>query len=94
MPGDTVDFLAANPTEGDEIPGLGGIRKVRFAAKGEGKSGGVRVIYYYHDDAVSLYALLIYGKGEQEELTAEQRKAASTLVRTFKQQELSRRRTR
>jgi len=35
-----IGFLAANPTVGDEIPGLGGTRKLRFAAKGKGKSGG------------------------------------------------------
>ena len=35
-------FLAANPTEGDLIEGTGGVRRVRFAARGKGKSGGVR----------------------------------------------------
>lgn len=29
-----IDFLAANPEAGDEIPGTGGVRKVRFAASG------------------------------------------------------------
>ena len=43
---EVVTFLAENPEAGDEIPGTGGVRKVRFAAKGKGKSGGVRVIYY------------------------------------------------
>ena len=36
--------LALHPKAGDEIPGTGGVRKVRFAARGKGKSGGVRVI--------------------------------------------------
>ena len=35
-----IDFLAANPEAGDEIPGTGGVRKVRFAASGRGKRGG------------------------------------------------------
>lgn len=40
-----IDFLAENPLAGDEIPGTGGVRKVRFAASGKGKRGGARVIY-------------------------------------------------
>jgi hypothetical protein len=35
-----IDFLAENPLAGDEIPGTGGVRKVRFAASGRGKRGG------------------------------------------------------
>lgn len=37
--------LAANPESGDVIPGLGGLRKVRWGAKGKGKRGGARIIY-------------------------------------------------
>lgn len=39
--------LADNPQSGDVIPGTGGLRKIRVAAKGHGKSGGARVIYYH-----------------------------------------------
>lgn len=38
-----ISFLAANPLAGDEIPGAGGVRKIRFGAKGKGKRGGARV---------------------------------------------------
>ncbi len=41
--------LATHPEAGDEIVGTGGVRKIRFAARSKGKSGGVRVIYYFHD---------------------------------------------
>ena len=64
-----IDFLAENPLAGDEIPGTGGGRKVRFSASGKGKRGGARVIYYYLDDAMPLYALLAYAKnasGDQQ----------------------------
>lgn len=44
---DLIFGLALNPEAGDEIPGTGGVRKVRYAAKGKGKSGGVWVIYYF-----------------------------------------------
>src|SRR3712207_6641474 len=70
-----VAFLAANPTAGDLVEGTGGVRKVRFAARGKGKSGGVRVIHYFLPEDGPLYALLIYGKGEQAEMSPEQRKA-------------------
>jgi mRNA-degrading endonuclease RelE of RelBE toxin-antitoxin system len=60
--------LASNPQNGDEIPGTGGVRKMRFGAKGKGKSGGVRVMYDYFDLENPLYAILLYGKNEQGEL--------------------------
>ena len=34
---DLIDYLAENPLAGDEIPGTGGVRKVRFGALGRGK---------------------------------------------------------
>lgn len=79
-----IEFLAANPEAGDEIVGTGGVRKVRFAARGKGKSGGVRVIYYYYSDDAPLYALLIYGKNEKADLSAEDRKAISALASAIK----------
>lgn len=81
---DLIDFLAANPLEGEEIVGTGGVRKVRFASHGKGKSGGVRVIYYYYDDSMPLFALLVYGKGEQSNLTPDQKRVVTTLAATLK----------
>lgn len=76
--------LALHPEAGDEIPGTGGVRKLRFAAKGHGKSGGVRVIYYYFDEKSPLYALLLYGKNEQANLTAEQKREVAALASAIK----------
>ena len=44
---DLITYLATHPTVGDEIVGTGGVRKVRYGAMGRGKSGGLRVIYYF-----------------------------------------------
>ena len=57
-----IDYLAWNPLAGDEIPGTGGVRKLRFAASGRGKRGGARIVYYYLDERIPLYALLAYAK--------------------------------
>ena len=40
-------LLLENPKTGSIIQGTGGLRKARFGAKGKGKKGGVRVIYYF-----------------------------------------------
>lgn len=67
-------FLIADPQAGDVIKGTGGLRKVRWAADGKGKRGGVRVIYYVVDEVGQVRLLLIYKKGVQDDLTAAQRK--------------------
>ena len=52
-----ISFIARYPASGAIVKGSGGVRKARWAAKGRGKSGGVRVIYYYHSQAVPLFLL-------------------------------------
>jgi hypothetical protein len=79
-----IDFLAWNPDAGQEIQGTGGVRKVRFAAKGKGSSGGVRVIYFVTGTSIPIYALLIYGKGEQGDLTGEQLRQVKALAQDIK----------
>lgn len=79
-----IDFLAANPLAGDEIPGTGGVRKVRFAASGRGKRGGARVIYYYLDKTMPLYALLAYAKNAKDDMTPAEKRAVSALVIALK----------
>ena len=54
---------------GKIMEGTGGVRKLRWAREGEGKSGGYRVIYYFHSERIPLFALLIYGKNEKANLT-------------------------
>ena len=63
-------YLLQHPESGKVVPGSGGVRKVRWAMSGRGKSGGVRVIYYFkkHDDEIWL--LTIYSKNEVENIPA------------------------
>lgn len=79
-----IDTLARNPRAGDVVPGLGGVRKLRFAPKGRGKSGAFRVIYYVLTEELPILALLIYGKNEQVNPTPEQTRAMTTVVAEFK----------
>lgn len=79
-----INWLAGHPTEGDEIVGTGGVRKMRFGAHGRGKSGGVRVIYYFYDREMPIYALLIYAKNERADLTPDERKAAAAFAAAIK----------
>jgi hypothetical protein len=51
---DVIRYLAAHPRAGDLIEGTGGVRKLRWGRGNTGKSGGVRVIYYFHSDAIPL----------------------------------------
>jgi len=79
-----VAYLAANPRAGDLIPGTGGVRKLRWARGGRGKSAGVRAIYYFHSEAMPLYLLTIFGKNERADLTAAERNELASLSRALK----------
>ena len=77
---DFINHLAYNPDEGMVIPGTGGIRKIRWAAKNKGKSHAARVIYYFRDLNMPLYLLTIYSKGEKIDLTASEKKKMERYV--------------
>jgi len=83
-----VDFLAYNPSAGDLIPGTGGVRKLRWALEGRGKRGGARVIYFYHDADVPLFALTAYAKNDRADLSQQDRndfkRLTAMLVEAFK----------
>lgn len=64
------NHLIEYPDAGDVIRGSGGVRKVRWASGGKGKSGGVRVIYYWAKVDEQTFFLTLYGKGEKENLSA------------------------
>lgn len=84
---DIVSFLARNPNAGHVLQGTGGIRKVRFAREGEGKSGGYRIVYFYHSQNIPLFALNVFAKNEKANVTQAERNAlkelSSMLVATY-----------
>ena len=75
-----VAFLATNPEVGDIVPETGGVRKFRSAIEGKGKSGGVRVIYYFHNEAFPLFLLTVYGKSQKANLSKAERNDLKKLV--------------
>lgn len=81
---DVIDFVAATPKAGDLIQGTGGVRKLRWARSGRGKSGGVRVIYYFHSEALPLYLLTVFEKGEKADLSQAERNELARLVQVLK----------
>lgn len=71
--------ILENPNKGDLISGSGGLRKIRLARKGGGKSGGFRVIYYRSTPEV-VYLLLAYPKNKQDNLTKAEVKLLRGLI--------------
>jgi hypothetical protein len=76
-----IEFLALNPKAGDLIQETGGIRKLRWSIKNKGKSGGVRIIYYYHNLKIPLFLLTLFGKGEKSNLSKNERNELSKLTK-------------
>src|SRR4051812_39353760 len=72
--------LAEEPRAGSVIKGSGGPRKIRRATRGHGKSGGVRVIYFWADSHDQLFLLLIYSKSDMGDLTQEQIKKLQQII--------------
>jgi hypothetical protein len=76
-----VGYLAENPTAGDIIAGTGGCRKLRWAGRGKGKSGGFRTITFYSGAMMPVYLLTVFGKGEKVNLSDAECNALRALTR-------------
>lgn len=77
---DLINYLAEHPKSGDVMQGTGDVRKLRWRRGGQGKSGGVRVIYYFHDDLMPLYLLTLFAKGDKANLTKAERNELADLI--------------
>ncbi|KAA0227920.1 addiction module toxin RelE [candidate division KSB1 bacterium] len=76
-----IEFLAIHPQAGVIMQGTGGVRKLRWARESKGKSGGTRVIYYFHNENIPLFLLTIYGIGEKDNLSKAERNQLAKLVK-------------
>jgi hypothetical protein len=75
-----VDYLARHPIEGDVIRGTGGVRKLRWGLEGRGKRGGARVIYFYYNTSMPLFALTAYAKNARSDLSQADRNGFRALT--------------
>ena len=80
-----VDFFAEHPDAGDPIPGTGGARKMRIAAKGRGKRGGGRVISFYTGPDIPVFLLNLFAKNEKIDLTRKERNELKEVLATLAQ---------
>jgi hypothetical protein len=77
------DVLMKDPEAGDQMPGTGGLRKLRFAdaRRGKGKRGGLRVIYYWWIAGLQFWLFTLYDKDEMADLTPHQRAAFKAMIK-------------
>ena len=75
--------IISRPQAGDVIPGMSGVRKIRFSLRGSGKSGGARAIYWIMATEVDgvVFMLTAYAKNEQADLSSDQRKALLKVIK-------------
>lgn len=74
-------FLVEHPKSGDLIQKSGGLRKIRWKSENTGKSGGIRNIYYYYENEHTIYMLLAYKKGRQDNLTDKELSILKKLIK-------------
>ena len=79
--GNLISYLSEHPSAGDVIQGTGGIRKLRWAKGNKGKSGGFRVIYYFHNESMPLYLLAVFSKNEKINISSEEKHILSKSVK-------------
>ncbi|HVU34048.1 MAG TPA: type II toxin-antitoxin system RelE/ParE family toxin [Opitutaceae bacterium] len=79
-----IEEIARNPEVGDIVQGTGGVRKVRIALPGRGKSGGARVVFYYQNDQWPVLLLEVFAKNEKANLSKAQRNAVAKLIAELK----------
>ena len=76
--------IALNPTKWPVIASTGGIRKARAAKQDKGKSGGVRILYYYWVMNDDLYLLDVYSKNEQENISAKDKRILRDIIKELR----------
>ena len=84
---DVVNAIAENPMIGEVMEGTGGFRKFRFARPGGGKSGGFRVVSYFHSAGMPAFLITVFGKSQKANLSKQERnelaKLSAILIATY-----------
>ena len=79
-------ILLENPKTGPVMQGTGGLRKMRYAFDGRGKSGSVRVLYVDYEKHERILFLNVFAKDEKENLTKEERNQIKKAMQTLEQE--------
>jgi hypothetical protein len=74
--------IMAQPRRSPVMRGTGAMRKYRFSpgAWPRGKSGSLRICYVYFQEFAMVLLVVVYRKGEMDNLSAQGRKAIKTLI--------------
>lgn len=78
--------LLSDPKVGAVMRSTGGVRKMRFAFKYQGKSGSIRVIYVDFEVYEKIYLLTAYTKNEKDNLSQKERNEIKELITVLENQ--------
>ena len=78
--------IVNNPQVGPVIRGAGGLRKMRFAFAGRGKSGSARVLYVDFVVLERIYLVYAYPKGQQDDISPEERVMFKKIIEQAKKE--------
>ena len=73
-------YLIKNPDAGDTMVGTGGLRKIRYAFEGRGKSGSARVCYVDFEIHGRIVLIMVFAKNEMENLSKAERNNLKMLI--------------
>lgn len=79
--------LLENPEAGPMITDTGGVRKIRAAQEGRGKSGSARVVYLFVGWQRTVYFILAFPKNVQGNLTEAQKRIVREVVADIESEE-------
>ncbi len=79
-----INFIAENPLKGDLIEGTGGARKIRWASHAhQGKRGGVRIIYHFHNENIPIFLFTVYAKNQRANITDSEKTALQKIIQSI-----------
>ena len=81
MRSEIVTMVARDPALGIELRGTGGCRKFRVARRGEGKSGGYRIIHFYTGPDIPVFLLTVFAKGDKDNISDAEAKQLAGLTK-------------
>lgn len=87
-----VQAVATDPTGGEEVQGSGGVRKVRVAGRGRGKSGGYRIMVAYVGEEAPVYILALFSKGDRANFSRQEIDGMRSLTKAIRHHWRERRR--